>query len=145
MKTPKIYFTDTGLLCYLLGIYNEQTLAIHPLRGEIFENLIFIELLKHFSNKGMAQDVSFWRDNHKTEIDFILEVHSGYTAIESKSGMNFHASYTNNLRKYKTYNPAPTSLFLVYDGDLDRSQDEIQIVNWRKMMKRVFNTDQGSE
>jgi len=85
VKTPKLIFTDTGLLCNLLGITDVQTLALHPLRGEIFENLIGMEIVKHLANRGELPDISFWRDNHKTEVDFILTRSLNLLAIEAKS------------------------------------------------------------
>lgn len=135
VKTPKLYFNDTGLLCSLLGIGNEETLALHPLRGAIFENLIFTELMKYNINIGMNQAIWFWRDNHGTEIDFLLEHNNRFTAIEVKSGMNFHNEYLSNLKKYATYNPNIASQMILYDGSIERSIETTKLLNWRNWMR----------
>jgi predicted AAA+ superfamily ATPase len=131
VKTPKLYFTDPGLLCYLLGINTVDTLAIHPLRGQIFETMIFDELLKSVSNFGLQENISFWKDNHGTEIDFLIGESSNAKAIEVKSGMNFQPDYLKNLKKYRSYNPEINDMSLIYDGTIERMIDAIHLRNWR--------------
>lgn len=135
IKTPKLYFNDTGLLCALLGIDSEETLALHPLRGAIFENLVFTELMKYGVNNGMNQPIWFWRDNHGTEIDFLLEHNSSFTAIEVKSGMNFHNEYLNNLKKYAAYNPDLAGKMVLYNGTIERTFETTKLLNWRNWTK----------
>ena len=133
VKTPKLFFTDTGLLCYLLGINSKETLALHPLRGAIFENLIYTELLKYKTNHGREKNIWFWRDNHGTEIDFLLDESASFRAIEVKSGMNIHDSYLKNLKQYRKYNPELSDMYLIYDGKIEREMGGISIVNWRNI------------
>lgn len=73
VKTPKRYFYDTGLLCFLLGIENEQQLAIHPLRGAIFENYVVAEMMKQYYHKGEIPHLYFYRDKSQNEVDLIEE------------------------------------------------------------------------
>ena len=61
---PELYFSDTGLLCWLLRVENPTTLATHAMRGPIFETWVKTETLKHRLNQGLAADIYFWRDNH---------------------------------------------------------------------------------
>ena len=131
VKSPKLYFTDTGLLCHLLGIHSKQHLALHPLRGAIFENLIFNELLKNNLNHGNSYNIWYWRDNHGTEIDFLLERATEMTAIEVKSATNFHDEYLKNLLKFRKYNPDVKEMYLVYDGQVERKKNSIPIMNWK--------------
>jgi uncharacterized protein len=131
IKAPKIYFCDTGLLCHLLGINSRETLALHPLRGAIFENLVFNELLKNNLNRGNNESIWFWRDNHGTEIDFILEKDTNISAIEVKSSVNFHDEYLKNLRKFMKYNPEVRKMYLIYDGRIERQKENIHILNWK--------------
>lgn len=131
VKAPKLYFTDTGLLCHLLGIHSKQHLALHPLRGAIFENLIFNELLKNNLNHGNPYNIWYWRDNHGTEIDFLLERATEVTAIEVKSATNFHDEYLKNLLKFRKYNPEVKEMYLVYDGQVERKKNNIHIMNWK--------------
>lgn len=133
VKSPKLFFTDTGLLCNLLGINSTDALSLHPMRGAIYENLIYTELLKHRLNNGRSGDIWFWRDNHGIEIDFIKEEEDGLTAIEVKSGMNFHDTYLKNLLLFKKYNPSVKNMYLAYDGSMERRLKEINIVNWKNV------------
>lgn len=135
IKKPKIFFTDTGLLSFLLGIHTVETLSIHPLRGNIFENLVFIELLKHKTNLGKDSEIWFWRDNHGTEIDFLLEKNNELSAFEVKSGMNFHKEYLRNLLLFKKYNHSINNTYLVYNGSIQREIEDIQLLNWKNLTK----------
>jgi uncharacterized protein len=137
VKTPKLYFTDTGLLCHLLGIDKSETLAIHAMRGVIFENLVFAELLKRITHRGKENEVWFWRDNHGTEIDFLLDKSAKIIAIEVKSGMNFHEDYLDNLIRYRKYNPDVAGMCLVYDGSTERLVNDVQLINWKNIARVV--------
>ena len=72
-KAPKVYFHDTGLLCYLLRIKSTDQLSLHPLRGAIFENWVISEIMKHYSNTGQEEPLYFWRDQHGHEIDLVID------------------------------------------------------------------------
>lgn len=133
VKTPKLFFTDTGLLTYLLGIKSTDTLSIHPFRGYIFENLVYTELLKQRLNFGKENNIWFWRDNHGTEIDFLLEDSAGIKCIEVKSGMNFHRSYLKNLLLIKKYNPLIDRLMVIYNGTIERKVNEVKLINWKNI------------
>ncbi len=133
VKTPKLFFTDTGLLCYLLGIKSIETLSIHPFRGNIFENFIFTELLKQRTNNGKESRIWFWRDNHGTEIDFLLEDENKICCMEAKSGMNFHPAYLKNLVLVKKYYPGIHKRIIVYAGSVERKINEIDLINWRQL------------
>lgn len=73
VKSPKLYFYDTGLVCFLLGIENEQQLATHPLRGAIFENMVVLEFFKNRYNQGKLPHLYFYRDKSQHEVDLIEE------------------------------------------------------------------------
>lgn len=137
VKTPKVFFTDTGLLCHLLGIDTTETLAIHALRGVVFENLVFVELLKRSIHNGKEPGIWFWRDNHGTEIDFLLDESARIITIEVKSGMNFHENYLDNLVRYRKYNPDVAGMILVYDGTAERTVSGVSKVNWKNIGRAV--------
>jgi predicted AAA+ superfamily ATPase len=137
VKTPKIYFADTGLLCYLLGIDSAENLALNTFRGQVFENLVFTELLKQRINSGKDPGLWFWRDNHGTEIDFLVEDAGKMFSFEVKSGMNFHGTYLENSKMFRKYNPALTKQFLVFDGTIERNVQDVQVINWRKTGEMV--------
>lgn len=117
-KTPKIYFYDTGLLCWLLGIENESQLSSHPLRGGIFENLAVTELIKLRTNAGKHPNVCFYRENSGKEVDLVRMGADGLDLFEVKSSQTFNKSFLNNLEYLKQLlgNQAKTAK-VVYDGD----------------------------
>ena len=96
-KTPKVYFYDVGLVCYLLGIENARQLAHHPLRGAIFENMVVCEFLKERYNHARKNNLSFYRDRSQ-EVDVIQEDAKGVQAYEIKSAERFHPDFNKALK-----------------------------------------------
>lgn len=95
-KTPKVYFYDVGLVCYLLGIENAQQLSHHPLRGAIFENMVVCEMLKDCYNNLKRNNLLFYRDK-SYEIDILQEEAQGVHAFEIKSAERYHPDFTKGL------------------------------------------------
>lgn len=94
MKTPKLYFYDSGLLCNLLGIEDADELAMPPQRGVVFETAVVSELMKEYLNRGRTPHLSFWCDTNKNEIDVIVEKGPApFVAIEVKSSATLRAKY----------------------------------------------------
>ena len=86
VKTPKLYFTDTGLLSYLLKYPNAETLMSGPSAGAVFENMVIMELIKTLGNAGSAADIYFYRDSNKNEIDLVVNKGRAFDLYEIKSG-----------------------------------------------------------
>lgn len=86
VKTPKLYFIDSGLAAYIAGWRDAGVLASSPMSGAFFENAIFGELTRFFSNRAMSVEISFWRSRDGDEIDFIVETGQKRFAIECKVG-----------------------------------------------------------
>ena len=101
VKTPKLYFWDTGLVARLLGIQNPQQLRTHPLRGAIFENWVISEYLKKQLHRGRRTNAYFWRDSGGLERDLVVEKAAKLTAIEIKSGATFATDWVDNLTKWQ--------------------------------------------
>ncbi|MDE6553836.1 MAG: ATP-binding protein [Muribaculaceae bacterium] len=117
-KTPKVYFYDTGLLCFLLGIEEAGQLVSHPLRGAIFENLAVIELLKERMNKGKLSNLYFYRENSGREADIIRMEGERLEAYEVKSSQTFNKSFVRNLNYLKDLiGKNLKDTYVVYDGD----------------------------
>ena len=93
VKTPKLYFYDVGLAAWLLGIHDEATLNVHPMRGALFENYIVLQYLKYCKNTGRNDYMYFWRDNTGNEIDLLIERAGVLSAIELKSGATFNTEW----------------------------------------------------
>lgn len=94
MKSPKLYFYDTGVLCSLLGVRGPEDLATHPLRGQIVENWVVVEVLKERLHRGLPEDLRFFRDQKGVEVDLIVEAGTRLIATEIKAGMTFVPDWT---------------------------------------------------
>lgn len=117
-KTPKLYFYDTGLAAFLLGITSEEQLAIHPLRGQLFENMVVNELLKEGLNKGRNEQLFFYRDKSQREIDVIRMNGLEVEAYEIKAGKSYNGDYYKNLNFFKgILGEQVTRTAVIYDGE----------------------------
>jgi predicted AAA+ superfamily ATPase len=96
-KAPKVYFYDTGLLCYLLRIKSVDQLESHPFRGAIFENWVIVETIKHFFNQGEEAPVYFWRDQHGHEVAMVLDRGTYLDLFEIKAGQTFQREFLKNV------------------------------------------------
>jgi predicted AAA+ superfamily ATPase len=134
IKSPKLYFYDTGLVCFLLGIENEQQLKSHPLRGAIFENLVVLEFVKSRLNQGKDPNFYYYRDKSQKEIDLIQENGNQYVAYEIKSAKAFHTDFLNNLHYLKNLlGDALTAYGVIYDGDAELVAPENGMINFRSL------------
>ncbi len=115
VKTPKIYFRDTGLLCYLLGIRNQHDLEISFAKGSVFENLVLSELQKNAINSSSNAKFYFWRDVAQNEVDVIIETGTKRDAIEIKSGKTINQNFFKGLDYFKNFDPN-VRLNLIYGG-----------------------------
>ena len=97
---PELYFSDTGLLCWLLRVENPATLATHAMRGPIFETWVMTETLKHRLNQGLAADIYFWRDNHGVEIDLLYPHLNQLFPVDIKSGTTFSADWLKACQRF---------------------------------------------
>ncbi|MCR4964111.1 MAG: ATP-binding protein [Bacteroidales bacterium] len=117
VKTPKVYFFDTGILCFLLGIENPNQLATHPLRGAIFENLVVMEFVKSRLNEGKLPNLFFYRDSRGTEIDLVETEANNLHFYEIKSSQTFNGKFFDNIKKVsKLFDDRVTKTAVIYDG-----------------------------
>jgi predicted AAA+ superfamily ATPase len=100
IRSPKLYFYDVGLAAYLLGIENESHVSRHPLRGNLFENLVVIEALKYRFNRGKRSHLTFYRDGKGNEVDLVLEIGPDAFPIEIKAGATIATDYFKGLRTF---------------------------------------------
>ena len=143
VKSPKLYFIDTGLAAWLLGIRNKETLSLHPMRGALFESYVVIEHLKHQYNQGQAADMYFWRDNNGLETDLVYEITENIDGqitqklqtIEIKSGATVTSDYIKAGKKSDQFvNDYPTKLQLIYGGENSFQRSGIDFVSWRDLL-----------
>jgi predicted AAA+ superfamily ATPase len=116
IKRSKVYFTDTGLACRLLGITQASQVEQHFLRGGLFENYVIGEVRKRIDNAGLDRALSFYRDSRGNEVDLIIDDHSARTAVEIKSSSTFSRSFLTGLTRWQDLAPDTRARFLVYPG-----------------------------
>ncbi|MBI5786353.1 MAG: ATP-binding protein [Rhodocyclales bacterium] len=129
-RSPKLYFHDVGLASFLLGIDRESQVALHPLRGPLFENLAVTEMLKWHFNRGRRAQMSFYRDLTGLEVDLLVERPTRPMAIEVKSGATVSGDMLTALRRHAAAVPTATDTIrmLVYSGELAATQAGIWLV-----------------
>ena len=135
IKSPKIYFTDPGLVSYLLGIKSAEQLKTHYLKGALFENLIVLELLKQRFNNGVAQDIWFFRDSNHNEVDVVAE-NELLQWMEIKSARTFSPDIITTFRFLdKNEEAGKDNKSIIYGGDDTFIYKGFKIVSWRDLRK----------
>jgi uncharacterized protein len=131
VKTPKLYFYDTGLVCSLLGINEYPQIINHYMRGELFENWVITEFLKKKFNEVEEPLVYFWRDNIGNEIDLIVEDGTGLNAYEIKSGSTYRQDYFKGLTYWKKLAPdINENTSVIYGGDKTMETVNGMLISW---------------
>ena len=132
IKSPKLYFYDTGLASYLLDIRSAAQLETHPARGPLFETLIITEWLKHQYNLGLPANAFYWRDNVGDEIDLVVEEGRMLRAIEMKSGATIASDWTRTLSKWTTWaGERPVAPAVIYGGHQSMQRQNTPYVAWQ--------------
>lgn len=132
VKSPKLYFNDPGLACYLLDIETPQQLDRDKMRGAIFENMIVMETIKHRYNMGLEGGVFFYRDSNQNEVDLLIKQEGELTAIEVKSSMTYSSSFEKALTQIEGWIKTPISKkAIVYSGDFENTSSNINLINYR--------------
>ena len=132
IKSPKYYFTDVGLLCYLLGIENPVQISRDPLVGNIFENLAVIECLKNRFNQGKMPHLYFYRDSNHKEIDIIFQDGRELIAIEIKSSSTFSTTLIKNIELIKDTIKFKKS-YLIYSGSEKKLSNQVEFLNFKNI------------
>ncbi len=136
VKTPKLYFYDTGLACYLLGIKQPDELMHHAHRGALFENLLITELLKNRFNNGDRSNLFYFRDSTGNEIDVVIDEGKYLTAVELKAGQTISGDYFKNLHYWKKLTGQKKG-FVLYAGEQKNAGiNDFLVENW-KMVKNM--------
>ncbi len=137
IKTPKYYFIDTGLLCFLLSIENPQQVARDPLIGQLFENLVVIDVLKNFYNKGKLDNLYFFRDSNGIEADLLLQQGRQLMPIEIKSSSTYKPELLKGLKRIMELSPQMANAHLVYSGDAMQFSNGINAVRFDELAARL--------
>ncbi|MDR3491926.1 MAG: ATP-binding protein [Gammaproteobacteria bacterium] len=136
IKSPKLYFTDVGMLVYLLDIENISQLARDPLRGFMVENLVILELMKSRLNHGMEPKLYYFRDNHQHEVDVIVKHSNQLIPVEIKATQTFHPGLLKGIQYYHSLSPEKISQgYLVYAGEKQQTVNNIKVLNFKNAHK----------
>lgn len=144
IKTPKVHFIDSGLVCYLLGIRTPEELLHHPLRGAIFESWVASEIYKAYVHRGEAPRFFHFRDAKGLEVDLVLDGPQAVHFVEAKSGSTVNADFFSNLRRIdmsirskasrKRAGDSIDSIgTVVYGGDKEQRRSDARVVPWHKL------------
>ncbi len=132
IKTPKLYFYDTGLLCYLLNIRSAEDLSFHSQRGAIFETYIISELVKASHNAGIEPPFYFWRDSQGHEVDLLIENGENLLPIEIKSGQTVASSMFSGLNYWQKLSQCNDGM-LIYGGADSYTRNGIKVRSWQEI------------
>ena len=145
VKSPKLYFTDTGLAAFLLGIRTAEQAARDPLRGGLYENLIVLEIMKYRLNQGRRPDLYFFLDTHGTEVDLLIREQGQLFPVEIKSSATFSKSFLKGIERFRSLVPnCRADGAVLYNGDQPFQVKNIHIFNLLKdqtQLKFLFSTD----
>ncbi len=133
VKTPKLYFYDTGLVSWLLSIREAEHLDAHPLKGQLFENHCVSELIKGCYNRGERSNLYFWRDKSGHEVDIIQYYGLDYSGIEVKLSRTFNKAFLKNLNYLAERDTKLKQRIVVSGGEESRSLGDFEIVSWRHL------------
>jgi hypothetical protein len=131
IKSPKLYFLDTGLLCYLLRVRSPEDLQFHAMRGAIFESWVISELYKNYYHQGLVPDVYFWRDSGGHEIDVLMDHGSELILVEIKSGQTVNDEFFRGLDYFNHIaGHAVKKRLLVYGGNRPVTRHDVSVIPW---------------
>lgn len=132
IKTPKLYFHDTGLASWLLGIETPSQISTHPSFGALFETFVVGEILKAHAHRGLEPGLFFWQDRTGHEVDLLIERKGRVTPVEIKAGRTVVPDFFKGLEFWKKMTGAPSGDgFVVYGGDSPQDRANGRVLPWR--------------
>lgn len=134
-KTPKLYFYDTGLACYLLGIENETQLSSDRMRGHLFENLVVADMVKRRAHEGKSTELMFYRDSNGNEIDLLVPVGQVLEGYEIKSSSTYNSSFEKGFHGVtEQLDSRLARRAIVYCGSQERNGSPIEVLNYASLL-----------
>lgn len=132
VKTPKLYFYDTGLLCFLLGIKKAEQLELDKAKGNVFENMIVAEHVKSLHHLYKFEDLYFWQDSNGVEVDLLWKNNNNYFATEIKATKTVSNELFKQLDKFESYQQLPTQKILIYGGNQTQKRTNYFVKSWKQ-------------
>lgn len=134
VKSPKLYFHDVGLACWLLGLRTPEQVLRDPLWGSLFENFIVMEALKDRLNAGDSAPLHFYRDAAGNEVDLLMPVGARWHALEIKAGATVNPDYFKGLRAFAAHHPhACAGGGVIFGGEQGQSRSDWPVHSWRSL------------
>lgn len=130
IKSPKLYFTDTGLASFLLGIESSSQAERDPLRGGLYENLVILEIIKRYHNSGKRPDIYFYRDTHGNEVDLIVRKNRRLIPLEIKSAATFTKDFFKGIERFaESVGDICEEGYVLYNGTDEFSVKGKRVIN----------------
>ncbi|MBI5331390.1 MAG: ATP-binding protein [Betaproteobacteria bacterium] len=140
VKTPKLYFHDVGLACWLLGIRTPEQVIRDPLLGGLFENLVVMEALKDRFNRGESGEMYFYRDTNGNEVDLLIPAGRRFHAVEIKAGATVNPDYFRGLAALsRAFPDVLEDGRVVYGGEQEQTRSEWSVHSWRRLGQGMFS------
>jgi predicted AAA+ superfamily ATPase len=132
LKSPKLYFYDTGLACSLLGIRKEEEVDMHWAKGALFENLLIADMMKNYYNRAQIPPLYYWRDSTGNEVDCIIDEGMRKKSVEIKSGSTIRSDFFKGLDFYNRISSTPSEQsYLLYSGIRGSKRPEANVISWK--------------
>lgn len=139
IKSPKLYFTDVGLASYLLGIHTQNQMERDPLRGQLFENMVVMELYKTMLNQGKIPEFYFYRDSAQNEVDLIYKQGREFFNIEIKSSQTYHSNMLKGLKYFTAAVKTQCHNTLIYTGEGEITVQGVKLLNYQQASECIEN------
>ena len=134
VKTPKLYFFDTGFAASLLGMTNSEQIGLHYMRGELFENMVIVEKAKSYYANGLEPQMYFWRDSNQNEVDLLTENGTELHAYEIKSSATMNNDHFKGLKRFAAVANLPVeNQTVIYGGDTSMSTMQGYYLSWKEL------------
>lgn len=131
VKSPKVYFYDTGLLCSLLGITRKEDVLQHPNAGVIFETFVISEYMKQQAREGRMHALTFYRDHAGLEVDLVSEQGKSLYLFEIKLHKTFSSEFLRNMKVFMQDIASDASMAVIYGGDISQQLTNATLVSWK--------------
>jgi len=134
VKSPKLYFYDTGLLNYLLGIRTASELEENRVKGQVFENLILAEYQKKNHHLYLHQDYYFWQDSNAHEVDLLMKKNNGFSIFEIKATQTISTGLFKEMDRFEEIAaPAEVNKTLIYGGAENEKRTKYDVLSWKNI------------
>jgi predicted AAA+ superfamily ATPase len=135
IKSSKLYFMDTGLASYLLGLETAEQVERDPAAGGLFENMVVVEALKTRLNRGADPRLYFYRDSNGNEVDLLYPSGSSMIPIEIKSAQTFHKDFAKGIRHFQKVAEINTPGRVIYAGDNEFISEDYETVHFSRAFR----------